>query len=492
MSEFAIEGTVVSASRRARVISSIIVKEWRELSRDARLKGLFALVVLLMLGALAFGATHRQHLDRERAAAAQADRALWTSQGAKDPHAAAHFGQYAFKPESPLALADPGVDAYVGAAVWLEAHKQNEPRFRAARDAGSTARLGGLSLAFVLRTIMPLVVILICFSGFSGERERGTLRQLASLGIAPGDLLVGKALAAISVLMALLLPALFVTAGCAALLSDPDHFSTADQLARVGALATGYGAYLLGVVFLALAVSALAPSSRAALLALLAFWIVNCFLAPRVMTEAASALSPLPTALEFRQRIDADKARTFGHDEKHPAFLAFRDDVLKRNGVSRIEGLPVNFRGLALRKDDENGYVIFDRHFASLQAAFDVQDKMRSAIGFVFPALALEPWSTSFAGTDTWHQYNFATAAEAHRHEIQTMVSDDLIRNGRYGDPSYAAGPELWARIGSFDYRAPGVGFAVAHVAIDFLWLALWLGWTWAFALFAARRLRPI
>jgi ABC-2 type transport system permease protein len=480
------------AAARRRTIRTIFVKEWREFARDKRLHWLCGFVATLMIGALVFGSLQQRRLDHEQAAAAASDRALWTGQGAKNPHAAAHFGQWAFKPESPLALADPGVAAYVGRAVWLEAHKQNETRFRSARDAGVASRLGGLSLAFVLRVVLPLVAVLLTFSAFSGERESRTLRQLASLGVEPGDLLAGKALAAFGVMAALLLPALVVTAAVALLLSDPDHFTPTGQLARVGALALGYGLYLAGFVLVGLAASALAGSSRTALVALLAFWVANSFLAPRLASDAARALAPLPTAREFHAAIALDRTKTFGHDETHPAFVAFRDEVLKRYGVARIEDLPVNFRGLALRKDDESGYAVYDRRFGELQASVDRQDQMRASLGFLFPSLAIEPFSMSFAGTDGWSQYDFATTAEAHRREIQTMVSDDLIHNGRYGDPSYSAGHDLWERIGAFEYRAPGVSFALAHSWRDLARLAAWFSLAVGFALVATRRMRPL
>ncbi|MCC3245864.1 DUF3526 domain-containing protein [Methylocystis sp. WRRC1] len=473
------------------VIRAVASKEWKELSRDRRLVWLCAFVVVLMLAALAFGAAENERLTRERANAAAADRMLWTSQGAKDPHAAAHFGQYAFKPTSPLALADPGVDAYAGSAVWLEAHKQNEAQFRAARDLGVGARLGGLSLAFILQIVAPLVVILMGFASLSGERESGTLKQLLGVGARPRDILAGKALTLVGASFALLVPALAGAAAALALLTDA-RLSLADQFLRLGALGFGYAVYLAGFALLTLGVSALSKSSRAALVTLLAFWLVNSFIAPRVATDIARSLAPTPTAQEFRAAIAKDKAKTFGHDESHPAFAAFRDETLRKYGVARIEDLPVNFRGLSLRKDDENGYRIFDRHYGALQAAFDRQDALRAAPGFLFPLLALRPFSMAFAGSDSWSQFDFATAAEAHRREIQNEVSDNLIHFGRYGDSTYVAGPDLWKRIGSFAYRAPGADFALANSGGAVAGLAGWLALTALFALFAAGRLRPL
>lgn len=492
MSDLALSpaGEKSSAQRRRHVVRAVAAKEALELLRDGRLRWLLGFVVALMFAALCFGYFENARLQRERDAAAAADRLLWTGQSQKNPHAAAHFGQYAFKPSSPLALADPGVDAYVGSAVWLEAHKQNETQFKLARDGGVGARLGSLSLAFILQTIAPLIVILIGFSSFSGERESGTLRQLLSVGARPRDILAGKATALIGATFALLAPALVGAALAVLLMADNERFSTLDQLIRLGALGAGYAIYLAGFALLALGVSALAKNSRAALVTLLAFWLVNCFIAPRVATDAARAFAPTPTAQEFRAAIAKDKAKTFGHDESHPAFVAFRNDVLKQYGVTRIEDLPVSFRGLSLRKDDENGYAIFDRHFGALQTAFERQDRMRAAAGLVFPLLAMRPFSMAFAGSDSWSQFDFATAAEAHRREIQNKVSDNLIHFQR--DDSYVAGRDLWERIGAFAYHSPGAEFAFTRTALPVFGLLGWLVATAAFALFAVRRLKPL
>lgn len=482
---------VATGFSRWRVVRAVAIKEWLDIRRDARFRWLAALTLLLMLCALIFGVEQVQRTDRDRAVAAQADRQLWTSQGAKDPHAAAHFGQYAFKPQSPLALADPGVDAYVGSAVWLEAHRQNEVQFRAARDNPLSARLGSLSLAFVLQAVMPLMAIMLGFAAFSGERERGTLRQLLSLGVRPMDLLAGKGLAVLSVLAAMLLPA-FTGILISFMFVDASMFSLGDQVARLAWLALGYILYLGGFAALALAVSAFSRTSRVALVGLLAFWLVNGFLVPRVMTDVVRDASPLPTALEFRQAIAQDKKKTFGHDESHPAFVAFRDQVLKQYGVARVEDLPVNFRGLSLRQDDENGYRIFDRHFGALQEAYDRQDRWRAALGFVFPFLAIQPYSMGLAGSDTRGQYHFTRAAEQHRRTIQAIISDDLIRNGRYGDPAYVADPELWARISAFSYRPPQTGWAWSAQAVNLLILVSWCLVAGLFAVCAVRRLRPL
>ncbi|MFO0950279.1 MAG: DUF3526 domain-containing protein [Isosphaeraceae bacterium] len=486
-----VAATDTPAGARVNAVMTVARKEWVDLRRDARWRAFSAVTLVLMLASLALGLQRVRRLDHEHAEAETGDRRVWTAQGAKNPHSAAHFGQYAFKPVGPLAVADPGVDAYVGNSVYLEAHKQNEVQFRAARDATLSARMGHLTLAFVLQTALPLMAILLGFAAFSGEREAGTLAQLLSLGVRPVHLLLGKGLAAAAVLLALLLLA---SAGLAAGLAAamPGRLADAGGGLRLAGMLVGYSLDLGGVLALALAVSARARSSRSALVGLLGFWLVNSFVAPRVAANLAESAVKLPTAQAFRDAIAEDKKATFGHDESHPGFVAFRDRVLKQYGVDRVEDLPVSFRGLSLREDDEAGYRIFDRHFGRLQADVERQDAARGWAGAVLPVLALQPLSMAMAGTDNRHHHHFVRAAEDHRRLIQTAASQDLIDHARNGDNAYVAPASLWAGIPPLRYESPGAGWAWRGQGLNLASLAAWFSGCCALAWSSARRLRPV
>jgi len=454
-------------------VMTVARKEWLDIRRDARWRSLAAATLLLMLAALASGLLQIRRLDHEHHVAESGDRLVWTSQGSKNPHSAAHFGQYAFKPVGPLALADPGVDAYVGNAAHLEAHRQNEVQFRAARDATLAARMGHLTPAFVLQTVLPLMAILLGFSAFSGEREKGTLPQLLSLGVRPVHLLLGKALAGISVLMGLLLLACVSLAVGLVVLAPHQAVEPGDGM-RLAGMFLGYVLYLVGFLALALAVSAQASSSRSALVGLLVFWLLNTFVVPRLATDLANEARPLPTAQTFRDAMAQDKRALFGHDETHPGFLAFRDRVLKQYGVRRVEDLPVSFRGLSLREDDEAGYRVYDRHFGKLASQVERQDALRSTPGLLFPMLALQPMSMAMAGTDNRHHHRFVQAAETHRRLIQAAASQDLIDHAKNGDSNYVAPDSLWDQIPSFHYQRPSAAWAWQSQWLNLLSLLLW------------------
>lgn len=467
-------------------ISDILVvarKEGLELSRDRRLRWLFACLLVLLVGTLAQGWQTNDAESQERALAQHANYQQWLEQGARNPHSAAHYGVHAFKPINPLAFIDPGVSAFVGISVWLEAHKQNEFQFRPARDRSSLHRFGELTPALLLQTLAPLLLILVGFAGFAGERENGTLRQLLSLGVSRRRLLAGKALALVGLMGAMIVP--ITIAG--ALLS----MGTGDASQRLLALAGAYLFYLGGFVFLTLGVSALARSARQALLVLLAFWLLNCFVLPRAMTDLAGHLAPAPTGAAFIQALTDARRATFGHDESHPAFIAFREKVLRDYGVSRTADLPVDFRGLALREDDHAGYRIHDEHFGRLWAIYDDQDSLRQRLGWLFPGSSIQAVSAGLTGTDTRNHVHFARAAEAHRRVIQETMSENLIQHRRNGDPDYSADGRLWAHIPPFAYTPPSLGERLTWQTASLGQLSLWLGGCIALSLWAVHRLRP-
>jgi ABC-2 type transport system permease protein len=481
---------VPSAPRRASAVMTIARKEVQELLRDARLAWCASLLLILLATAALLGWQQWQRIDAERTAGQDVSYQQWLGQGSKNPHSAAHFGQYAFKPASPLAFVDPGISTFVGTTVWMEAHKQNEFKFRPARDATALQRFGQLSIAFVLQTLAPLFIILLTFSGFSSERERGTLRQIASVGIAPVQMLAGKALAIASVFALFALPLAIAAAASIPFLADHDH-GAATLLFRAFMIGVSYVVYLGGFVALSLGVSAAFASSRQALVFLLTFWVLNSFVVPRVMTDVARTIAPTPTAAQFQATLTEARKASSGHDPAHPAVARLREQMLLKYKVASVEQLPFDFDGLVLREDDRFGYRVFDHHYGRLWASYQRQERLRSLAGWLFPLAAVGPVSMALAGTDTAQHNDFARQAEAYRRRIQDAMSADAMKNRRYGDKNYVAGPALWASIPGFDYQMPGAASVAAAQWPNFLMLLLWAAGASLFALAATRRLTP-
>jgi len=434
------------------MIALIARRELTEYLRDGRLLWAGGLIGILTLIAIAVGWQQQQAVEAERVAAQALDYDDWINQTEKHPHDAAHQGLHVFKPSPPLAIMDAGILPFVGSTIWLQAHRQSETKFRPAQDATGLQRFGNLSAAWILQVLGPLLVIVLGFNTFAGERELGTLRQTLSLGVSPYRLLWGKALALGTGAALLLLPALLV-AGAATAGSVPAG-ERLDALLRLGGLGVGYALYFVAFVFVVLATSAWASSSRVALAALLGLWIAGVALAPRAAADLARWAHPSPTRLEFETALDAELGEVKGRmwRDTFGASTAWSPDV------------PLSQWGIALRLDDNAGYGVIDKHFTNLWDSFEAQQRSQELPGLLFPLLALRGYSMGLAGTDFAHHRHFATAAERHRRVMQDIMSDDLVEHADpLGDQhfTYDASRELWQRVPPFEYSLPSAATAL-------------------------------
>jgi ABC-2 type transport system permease protein len=464
------------------VIARIARKEATEILRDGRLRLAAAVVFTLLLAALAIGWAHWRRVRIERDAAARADASVWLDQGKRNPHSAAHFGQYAFKPVASLAFADRGIDPYMGIAIWMEAHYQNPFLLRPAEDATALQKFGDLTASTVLQLLVPLLIVLFAFSAMTSEKEGGMLAQLLAAGVSPRALAVGKALGVALALSLLIVPAAVIGAA-AAVLASP-RASWPDLAARIAGLSAAYLLYFLLFVGLSIAVSAWASSGRTALLILFGFWIANGLALPRVAADLAQRLHPAPTSTAFWDAVRKDMAEGMdGHNPSDARSKAFEKSVLRRYGVEKLEDLPVNFDGLALQEGEEYGNQVFDRRWGELWENFARQARVQSVLSLLAPAIAVRDVSMAFAGTDFAHHRDFAMAAERHRRVINRMLNEDMAEKAGREGFSYLAEPALWRRIPQFAYRGPTAGFALAAQRGA---IALLAGWCLAAAALAA------
>lgn len=464
-----------------------MIKEWRELVRDGRFRAAGAAVLVLLLATLATGWHASRTLRAQHDAASALTRDHWLTQGAKNPHSAAHYGVYAFKPKPALAMLDEGVDSYSGVAVYLEAHRQNEFSFRPAADATALQRFSALTAAGVLQGLIPLLIILFGFRAFTGEREQGTMRQLLSAGLPPRRLMLGKLLGAASGLLALLAPAAVIGSLALVLAVGGDGLWS-----RSGVLAAAYLAYFLLWLGLTLGVSARAGSSRSALLFLLGFWIAGAVFAPRALTEIVRHRYPTPSTAAFQQALrDEIEHGPDGTSSSAARTAELRERLLRQYGVDSVSHLPVNFSGIALQESEVWSDRVFDRHFGALWDRYERQEGLRTAAGIVTPTLAVRSLSMALAGTDVRHHRRFTEAAEQYRRHLVRLMNDDLAVHGVGQTGPYLADSELWASVPPFDYRGPSLGAVLRYRGWILAVLAIWAMGTLGWAVRQAGRWHP-
>ncbi len=457
------------------MIARIARKELTELFRDSRITWTGVLVLILSLTSLVAGYQHQQEVAVERAAGEHASYHHWLSQGEVNPHSAAHFGMYVFKPTPPLSLLDPGIHPYTGVVLQLEAHWQHHSSFRPAQDATGLQRFGYFSTAWALQALVPLLIIVLAFNAISSERERGTLRQLMSLGVSPSRLMWGKALSIGIILGLLLLPVALVL--LIILLFGTGAGGAGDALLRWFAIFSAYGLYLGIFLFLALAVSAWSSSSRMALLLLLAVWIVNVMVAPRAGDELARAFYPTPSQFAFQNAFNSDLGAAW-------------ERLLNDYGGARWSDIPRGEFGNSLLRGAAYETEVTDRHFGGLWSTFEDQRRVQQWASLLAPLLAIRAVSAGLAGTDLAHQRAFIDATERYRREFERKMNADIAAHAGDLGYNYRAGPELWAQVGPFEYESPAVGWVFRHVWPSFMILGMAFAVALGLALGAARRLQ--
>lgn len=467
-----------------------VLKELREIVRDGRFWIVAAIIALLFAVALASGIRQHTRVASEREAAQHAAGEHWENQGEKNPHVAAHYGTYVFKPPSALAFVDPGVNPFVGQSVKLVAHERNAVRGAAAQDSTSLARFGGLTIAAVLQLLGPLLVIGLGFTAWTAERERGTLRLLAVSGVSPVRLLAGKVLGVLLALVMLGLPAI----GLGAVVMGSSSTS-ALPLSRAAALGGVYLSYFAIFVALTLGVSAVARSSRAALVGLLGVWVVSALVVPRAAADVAALVAPAvtPTAAGDQVRRSIETGIP-GGPEREERVTELTDAMLEKEGFLGAETLMDSalLNSIELQAESQWEREVIDYHFAEWERAIEAQDRMVQWASMLSPPVAVRSLSMALSGTDYAHHRHFSDRAEKYRRALIDMLNQELGKQGGEDVWSYRAGRETWERAPKFAYEAPPVGWALRGQVTSLAGLAAWLLVALGFAVRAASRIRVV
>lgn len=440
------------------------------------------LLLILTLVAVVTSWTHQQGIADTRARHQAEANHAFEAQPDRHPHRVVHYGHFIFRPLGPLAAFDPGVDAFTGNTMFLEGHRQNTSNFGDVRQSSLLVRFGQLTPAFVLQAVAPLLLIFLGYGAVARETERGTLRPLMLQGASARAIVVGK-LAALGLVAVLVgLPAMI---GFVLISGQPGAYA-----GPMAVIALAYAAYLaLWVVAITL-VSMLVRRRRDALLALLAIWAVTVVLLPRVAPDMAAQAYPLANRLQTDVAIARDLRRMGdSHNPDDPHFAEFKADVLKRYGVTRVEDLPVNYKGLLALEGETMTSRLFDHYAGESFGTQARQNALVAGVGVLSPAIALRQASMAAAGTDFAGHRRFLEQAERYRYDLVQRLNrlqtdavsyaDDTARDAG-ADRRKRIGADNWQRLPEFAFVQPDpatlVRASLPGLAIVLAWLALGLG----------------
>jgi ABC-2 type transport system permease protein len=476
------------------VLRTIIAKELHDIRHDMRIRWASpALYVLFALALFSGGRYYTETQPRHETAQAVSYQ-QWLAQGTKNPHSAAHYGFYAYKPVPLMSIVDKGMDEYLGNAVWMEAHKQNNVGNRTAHDMADVSRFGSLTVGFVLQSLLPLVIILLTFNAVSKERESGTLRMILGTHVSGVQLLAGKGFAVlIAVVVVMLIPMLLLSLAVM-LVSNGSAFASVLPTFAVWSCVMLVSAVVW--ILAGLVVSASLRESGGALLLLLVFWTIGAFFIPRISGSVTKMLYPTPSAFAFNETIIQEKAKGVdGHNPADQRGKELEARVLKQYGVDSLSQLPVSFAGISLQSGEEHDYIVFDKNYSSLFQTFQQQETLLEAIHVLSPILATQSLSRALAGTDTDKHLHFTNNAEQFRRVIMKTMNADMTENGAKDkvkrDFAYMTDENLWKRVPPYTYTAPDMGFALRNQSLSIISLLGWVALLCGLLVWRGKSLKP-
>jgi ABC-2 type transport system permease protein len=454
------------------MIPTIARKELTELWRDGRVRWLTGIVALTLLTALFAGWQSYRQANAERERAQRDERQRWLDKGEMSGHSAAHYGQYVFKRDAPLFAVDPGVSPYTGSVVFLEAHSHNPLTYRPAADTPAPRRYAELTASSVLQIFVPLLIVLLCYPLFVGEREQGTLRQLMSSGVSPHALAAGKLLGVVGPLFLVL--ALLAVVGSLALLLNAGPDAAIDLPKRLAFLTAGYLMYFVVIAGASLIVSARAASSRQALVVLLGCWFANSLLLPQMASDLAARIDPAIDGFELPAAVANGKARLPTPAERLPEI---ERRLLAEYRVTRVADLPVDPKRVANIESDADGDRIQDQIFNEMHDAYGRQDRLYQLGALLAPMIGVQSLSMTLAGTHFAHYRRFSDAAEAYRQQLVHLMDQADLHSDAARANSTAPiiqSRETWERLPPFEYAPPTLAWSLSQSRTGLLLLLLW------------------
>ena len=435
------------------------------------------LLSLLLLLGIAFAGTHNRsaQIKENRLSANAHFRQQWEQLKTGDPHGAAHFGTYVFKPVMLLSSFDNGLENVSGTSMRIEAHVQHAMAAPALRPADTYSRFGELTIASVLQLFFPLLIIFSCYNSYTQEKASGTLRLLLIQGATQNVIIKSKAKYHLAFVNIILLISLLIYLP-ALLLSGTATIDDA-ILIRLSCLVIAYSIYCSIFVLIAIAISALAKNARQSLLLLTACWLLWNIILPRLGAGIAAELHPLPSQYQQQERIEkAIKTGIDGHSSREERQQQVIDATLKQYNVKSEDELPVNLNAILLQSSENYAQMVYDSYTAKTDSIIQTQNRYNNYLALADPYIALRNLSMALCGTDYPQQQHFDRAARQYRNYFIRRLNNELAYGGsKTNDSHWKVDTAFYRSIPSFHYQAPAFTQVLESQWMMIASLVLWL-----------------
>lgn len=448
----------------------IIFNEWRLLLRNIIL--LRFCIGFLLVFIIAIFLSNRQHQNQLESytIAKNEMRKQWESIDAMNPHGAAHYGSYVFKPANVLTNLDEGVNSVTGNVLRVEGHVQNEMVHSEASQMSSISKFGKLKASLLLQYIVPLMLIFLAFSSVNSEREQGRLKILLLQGSKTSRLMLSKTLAIW--LFGLVFLGFSVVVYSVLNLSSFDT----DIFIRLQLFMFSYALYYFIIVGLTIFLTARLKNATLALTGMIGLWILWTVFLPNIVMSSVEKWHPLPSRNEFKTAMQEDRSKGIdGHNPADERGKALEKRILAEYKVDSLSQLPINFDGIRMQEDEEYGNIVWDKHFGEITNILHNQKQNVQYFGIISPLIALQNTSMGYAGSDNLHHQAFLRQVEDYRRVFIKELNDEQAYGGsKTGDWGWKAQNDFFRSVKDFDYKPTNLNSVWKQYVFDNFILIMW------------------
>lgn len=458
--------------------------------RDGRLFWCVGILLVWITLSTIVGVIHSREISLQRQQAEANQREQWLNKKTVGAHMAAHQGLVVFRPNFALSAFDQGLNDYVGASMFLEAHRRSEFQNKEIEQTGLLIGFGQMSVALTLQLILPLLIVLLAYPAIAGERENGTLRQIISLGISKKELFVGKALGVFFPLAATLSLLLVIFFGLSLMNGE-----NSPDLGRIVIFLVSYSVYAAIFLGFCLVVSALASSTRVSLAILLTFWLLSCLVIPKIASDLGEIFYKTPTEADLQAMLpDKEQSRKQYLEETEQ----LKKELMAKYNVNDVNKLPVRFSAIMLDRSEDSAAKINKAIFDRVYDQYGKQNSLYQILGFLAPTLSIQTISMNAAGEDVFHYRHFADSAEEYRFRFVRLLNEYSINHPLKSNLDESVKEfqknerELYESIEPFVYEKPTTIWLLDKTKNAIAGLLFWLGLISAAAVWSVRKMEVI
>ncbi|MHC4435799.1 MAG: ABC transporter permease subunit [Planctomycetota bacterium] len=334
-----------------------------------------------------------------------------------------------YRSPSVLAVFSEGLEKQLGNSATIRYDEVPEITGAAANHYLSIFSIFDASLIF--KIVISVLALLVAYDAISGERERGTLRLTLSNTAARYQVLLGKLLAGLMVLVVPITISFIL--GLVILLSFSMVDLTGSDLIRIGLMFLASLVFIATIYNLGLLFSCLARRSAVSLVLSLFLWIIFVVVIPNGSVYLATQVIPVEPENKINEQITSlrKEAQTEFYKEQERSGRSFRSDssrsdvpgaggfghgyirscndglinnLLIRYGI----GVPIEIKYADKYAQVEDGY---------LRGLFE-QTRLANNISRSSPISLYENVMSALAGTDMASFQHFIDAVKLYRKDI--------------------------------------------------------------------------